>query len=474
MGSGPAPPVAEHARAAAVLPPGPEPWPYLTADVPGVPGALRRAYEDFVVEELPLYQPEGRGDHVFLTIEKAGLTTHKAVADIAAALGVRPRDVGFAGLKDARAVTRQTLSIEHVDPARVEALDLPRIRVLAVSRHPRKLRVGHLAGNRFRVRLRDAGPARLDDARRVLAVLARRGAPNYFGRQRFGARGDTAEIGRRLLTGDFDGAVSLIAGAPGPRDTGPVLEARTRFHAGDFDGAAPFWPRAYAAHARLSRAMAREHGDARRALRALDRRMLRLFANAYQSWLFNLVLARRIHALDRILDGDLAYKHDTGGIFLVGDASAEQPRADRFEISPTGPLPGPEMRAPGGEPGEIERAVLHDAGIRVDDLPSSGPARVAGARLDDFPATGPFRVPGGRRPLRFPLRDARVEPGHDDAGAYLEFRFTLPAGCYATAVLREVCKDGLVEGGEEGDREEEATPDGPEHETAPVAPPRTG
>src|SRR5690606_35029009 len=93
--------------APALLTPGAEPWPYLTADIPAIPGTLKARYEDFVVEEIPLYEPEGRGDHVHFVIEKAGLTTHKAVADVARALGVHPRNIGFAGLKDARAVTRQ-------------------------------------------------------------------------------------------------------------------------------------------------------------------------------------------------------------------------------------------------------------------------------------------------------------------------------------------------------------------------------
>ncbi len=417
----------------AVLPPGAEPWPCLTGEVPAVPGVLRRFNEDFVVEEAPLYEPEGYGDHVFFTIEKVGLSTHRAVADIAAALGVCPRDIGLAGLKDARAVTRQTFSVEHVEPARIEALELPRIRVLSARRHPRKLRVGHLAGNRFAIRLRDADPGRLEHVRRVLAVLERRGVPNYFGRQRFGTRGDTAEIGRRLIAGDVAGAVSLIAGTPGPEDAGAVREARERFQAGDYGGAAPLWPRAYGAHARLSRAMAREAGDARRALHAFDRRLLRLFVHAYQSWIFNEVLARRIQGLDRVRDGDLACRHDSGGIFRVEDAAAERARAAAFEISPTGPLPGPAMREPLGEPGAIEREVL----------------RTAGLRLDRFPAKGPFRVTGGRRPLRFRLAGASVEPGCDDAGACFEFRFTLPPGCYATAVLREIGKDRLAEGADE-------------------------
>lgn len=413
----------------------PREWPYLTADVPPVAGVIRRYYEDFVVDEISLYEPEGHGDHTFFRIEKAGLSTMKAVSDIARALGVRPREIGVAGLKDAHAVTRQTLSVEHVDPARVLALELPRIRVLSATRHPRKLRTGHLAGNRFRIRVRDVDPARLADVRRVLAVLARRGVPNYFGPQRFGRRGDTAAVGRALVRARWDDAVALIAGRPMAADTGEVRLARERFDAGDYDGAAPLWPPAYRHVARLCRAMARSRGDARRALHAIERRMLRFYVSAYQSWLFNEVLARRVDELDRVRTGDLAYRHDTGGVFLIEDEAAEQPRAERFEISATGPLPGPGMRVPEGWPAAVERDVLERAG----------------ARLDEFPATGPFRAPGTRRPLRFPIGEAEVESGTDDDGAYFEFRFTLPPGAYATAVLREVGKDRITTAREDGD-----------------------
>src|SRR5690606_16112315 len=96
-------------------------WPYLTAGQPPVPGAIKRSYEDFVVDEVPLYEPEGHGDHVFFRIEKEGLSTQRAVGDVARALGVRADTIGVAGLKDARAVTRQTLSVEHVEPERIEA-----------------------------------------------------------------------------------------------------------------------------------------------------------------------------------------------------------------------------------------------------------------------------------------------------------------------------------------------------------------
>ena len=94
--------------------------PYLTADLPGVGGEIKRFDEDFVVEELPLYAPSGAGTHVYFTIEKRGLPTLAAIQHIARALGRQPRDIGYAGMKDAHGVTRQMLSVEHVENSQVD------------------------------------------------------------------------------------------------------------------------------------------------------------------------------------------------------------------------------------------------------------------------------------------------------------------------------------------------------------------
>ncbi|MEE8170660.1 MAG: tRNA pseudouridine(13) synthase TruD, partial [Phycisphaerae bacterium] len=246
-------------------------WPYLTRDVAPFPAAIKRRYEDFVVDEVPLYEPCGQGDHVYVRIEKTGLATMRAINDVARALDVPRRSIGVAGLKDARGVTRQTISIEHVDPARVEALRIPRIRVLSVSRHRNKLRRGHLRGNRFVIKLREAEPRRLPDVRAVLDVLVSRGVANYFGTQRFGLRGDTWCIGQSLLQEDYQTAVGLIAGRPGTADVGAVLKARQLFEQGEYDRAASTWPYGFREGARVCRTMARSRGNARRAILSLDR-----------------------------------------------------------------------------------------------------------------------------------------------------------------------------------------------------------
>lgn len=404
-------------------------WPCLTRDIAPIPGAIKRRYEDFVVDEVPAYRPCGSGEHVYITIEKTGLATMRAVNDVARALGIPPRAIGVAGLKDARGVTRQTISVQGIDPVRIRDLQIPRIRIVAVDRHTNKLRIGHLRGNRFAIRMRETDPARLADVQAVLAVLSRRGAPNYFMQQRFGSRGDTGLIGKALLHADFDTAAALIAGTPGEHDTGEVLKARQLFARGEYEKAAAAWPYGFRESVHVCRVMARG-GNARRAIFGIDRKVQGFYVSAFQSMLFNDLLSKRLDRMDVMLKGDLAYKEHHGAVFRVEDAAVEQPRCERFEISPTGPLFGPRMTAPDGEPAAMEQAVL-DA---------------AGQSLKDFPATGPFRAAGGRRPLRFRPEEPEVLAGRDEAGAYIELRFTLAAGCYATAVLREVCKDELEEG----------------------------
>ena len=399
------------------------------------------------MEEVPRIQPEGRGDHVWFEVEKLGITTIQAASDIGRAVGVAPGSIGYAGLKDARAVARQWMSLEGVDPERLVAVESPRLHVIQAVRHPRKLRRGWHSGNRFRIRLREIEvegedlPATAVGA--ILERLQRRGVPNYYGHQRFGTRGDTWQVGRALAREEWGEAVALIAGRPlrvsDPRvdpaagiraDRDRTLRARELFEEGRFAEAAGAWPRGFGQCARLAEAMDRTGGDAGRAVHVLGKRMLRLYASAYQSWLFNRVLAERIDTLDTLLPGDLAWKHDSEALFMVENAAAEQPRADHFDISPTGPLVGRRMREPEGDVALLEARVLEGAGFRREVLESR--------------AMRPLT--GRRRPLRFRLSDVDVVEGRDDGGEYLELRFALPPGCYATTVLAELGQGGIREG----------------------------
>jgi tRNA pseudouridine13 synthase len=138
-------------------------------------------------------------------------------------------------------------------------------------------------------------------------------------------------------------------------------------------------------------------------------------------------LAERIDGIDRLMPGDLAWRHDNEAVFRVQDAAGEQPRCDAFEISPSGPIFGYRMTSPAGDPGQIEQQILSREGIT--------PAT--------FRAAGLHKVKGARRPLRFRPTDCCVQVGTDQRGDFVELRFVLPAGCYATAVVREICKSDV-------------------------------
>jgi len=411
----------------------PDSLPFLTADLPGAGGVIKTRPEDFFVEELPLYEPSGSGTHVYAQIEKQGLGTREALDRIARALGIRRRDIGSAGLKDAHAVARQWISIEHVPPERLEQLSLAEVRVLQTTRHTNKLKPGHLRGNRFVVRLRKLAlppEEALATAEKVLSILTGRGVPNYFGPQRFGNHRNNHLLGRALARNDADTFMDEFLGRPNAQaDSAAVLQARSLYEEGHYEEALHHWPGQFADHRRALRAIIAGKGKKKRGLFTVDKHLQGLFISAYQSDLFNRVLAARMPDVDRLLLGDMAYKHDNGACFRVEQPEAEQPRCDRFEISPTGPLLGQRTTRLVGPAGEIENPILDAEGLGESE---AGHMKRLGAR-------------GGRRPLRFQPRNTGLAAGQDDLGPYLELRFELDAGCYATTLLSEITKDRSTE-----------------------------
>ncbi|WP_337193117.1 tRNA pseudouridine(13) synthase TruD [Deinococcus xianganensis] len=333
-------------------------WSALRAltDGPGTGGVLRREPSDFRVEELPAYPLSGDGDFLFVQLEKTGHTTAHVLRELGAQLGVRDRDVGVAGLKDRHAVTSQWISLPVKYEDRLAAFSMDGVRVLDTQRHGNKLAMGHLGGNRFQVRVRDAA-GRADEAAGTLAELVARGVPNYFGPQRFGLGGVNAEEGLRVVRG----------------------ESRVR-----------------------------------------DPRVRRFLTSALQSVVFNGFVSRRLDrgVFDALLLGDMAKKHDTGGVFSVQDAAAETPRAQRGEVSATGTLFGRKVKPLTLDAGELERAVLDELGLSPE---------MFGSRKGD------------RRLTRVFPQDAQVTPEEDG----FTLSFTLPKGSFATSVLREVMKTSV-------------------------------
>lgn len=337
--------------------------PYLTASIPALGGRIRSTPEDFCVDERPLYLPCGEGEHLYIKITKRGLSTPDLVLRLSSHLHMKAQTIGVAGLKDAQAVTTQMLSLQGVKAEAVAALptDERLLSVEVLGRHRNRLRKGHHAGNHFRLVVREVQEGSEDVLSRLFDELVRRGVPNYFGPQRQGRSGTNFQLGAELL-----------------------------------------------------------QDAARRNKMPRSKRIW--FMNAYQSYVFNQILARRIETIDRVLLGDWAMKSDNGACFPVEQPDVEQLRADRFEISPTGPLFGSRAPWATGVPGDIERAVIAELGSTPELLSKAG-------------AECGFR--GERRALRVRLNDLAWSLD----GSVLTLSFWLPPGSYATSVLREVVKN---------------------------------
>jgi len=265
---------------------------------PPVTGRLRVAPEDFVVEEQLGFVPDGGAAHLLLSVEKTDANTLYVGRALARFAGVRAADVGFAGLKDRRAVARQWFSVPAGRPPQEWlSLEGAGFRVLEASPHSRKLKRGALAGNRFRIAVRElAGD--VDSLPTRLQQVAAAGVPNYFGPQRFGSDGaNLTRVKQWLVSGQL------------PRDR-----------------------------------------DARGFL-----------LSAARSLVFNAVLAARVErgSWNRLLPGDLANLAGSGSVFLaelVDEVLAARCRA--LDLHPTGPLPGRGGLRPVGEAATVEGAAV--------------------------------------------------------------------------------------------------------------------
>jgi tRNA pseudouridine13 synthase len=169
---------------------------------PPLTARLRARPEDFVVEEILGYAADGEGEHVLLEVEKRGHETQWVARELARFVDISPVGIGFAGLKDRHAVTRQAFSVHLAGRAEPDWTALPHegVRILSATRHRRKLKRGALAGNRFTLTLRDVQGDR-EAAERVLDAMRDRGVPNYFGAQRFGRGGANVERARAMFAG---------------------------------------------------------------------------------------------------------------------------------------------------------------------------------------------------------------------------------------------------------------------------------
>ena len=274
---------------------------------PPLTATLRSIPEDFRVEEILGYEPDGEGEHAFLWVEKREANTDWVARELARFAGTSPMNVGYAGLKDRHAVTRQAFTVQLPGKADPDWSAFPHaeVNVLSSTRHKRKLKRGALRGNRFVLVLRDVQGDRAR-AEEVLQAIATRGVPNYFGEQRFG------------------------------REGGNVAQARAMF-----------------------------------AGRRVDRDKRSILLSAARSHIFNQVLAARVErdAWDKPLEGEIWSL--AGSRSWFGPEPFDETLAARLaqgDIHPSGPLWGQGEPPTADTAGELERAIALQSTDLVEGL----------------------------------------------------------------------------------------------------------
>ncbi|MBU6998110.1 MAG: tRNA pseudouridine(13) synthase TruD [Theionarchaea archaeon] len=371
---------------------------------------IKEKPEDFVVEEV-IDIAHAKNDCLVCTLEKRGWDTIGIVKVLARKLGISQKRIGFAGLKDRQAVTRQKISVSGVDRKQLESVRIPRVSIIDIELGDR-IRLGDHKGNQFTIMVRDASvsPGAVEKIKG--------GFPNYFGIQRFGeVRPITHEVGRELVRGDLDTAAFVFLAKPFEKEK--YFEVRKElWETHDFEKARSEYPLSL----RYERAMLENIGKgAKKAFEALPRRLNTLFIHAYQAYIFNEIVRRRSRAvpITAVEPGDVVI--DWVGtrrvVTLAGEHNMD--KITERGLCAAAPIVGYKTHVR-GRIGEITQEILEEEGIGREDF-----------RLREFPS---LASRGTHREIAGKAQD--ISYTCEEGGTRI--RFFLPKGEYATVFLEEL------------------------------------
>ncbi len=396
----------------------------------GTGGVIRKSLEDFVVEEIPL-QGGTSGSLALLVVEKRGMDTLTAAVVLSKKLKIPLKHIGFAGLKDTRAVSRQRFTVKIPENFDLSSISSEKLKVIEVYRAKKHLRPGMLLGNSFTIRIRDLDiPAREAEAllRETLTQLNELGgAPNFYGYQRFGVnRPNTHWVGKLLIQGDYEKAVIEMLATPYPNEPEDHREARAFLaETTDFERALKRFPRSLIFERLMIRWLVKRPNDYLGSLRRLPKYVLTLHVDAYLSYIFNKALSERLRklgSLSRVVEGDVIAKRDAYGNPVRPTFIAKGPLKLGEDQVILAFVPACVKVKPEGYMNELILSLFKKEGLEPP--------------FKSLENLGLRRRMGLLRQLAFKPRDMSHSV-KDDA---LEMRFALPKSSYATALLREVMK----------------------------------
>ncbi|MEM2342008.1 MAG: tRNA pseudouridine(13) synthase TruD [Candidatus Bathyarchaeia archaeon] len=425
----------------------------------GLGGIIKRAPEDFIVEEVlvdgsmasvrlednRLSSPTEHGRYLICVLVKRGWDALLAIDEIAKALSISSDRIGFAGIKDADALTAQHISIGGVPLNRLANINIEGLLIKPLGYSNEKISPEKLFGNRFRITVRSikigekTAKRRIEKINEEIAEFG--GIPNFFGHQRFGTvRPITHIVGKHIVMGNFKDAILTFLTYQSPYEGARIREIRRELcETMDFDSALRRFPKSLIYERLILTHLSKSPNDYLGALQKVPLNLRKLFVQAYQSYLFNRFLSERIRRkipIKEALEGDYAIELDENGLprkkFLKVEASnvkAINDELKRGRVALGIPLVGPRQPLSEGLQGEIEREILEEEDVSQEDFKGAGMIKVnvsGGLRLALAKIIG----------LKVDILDDIETPGRKAA----TFNFMLLRGAYATILLREYIK----------------------------------
>ncbi len=412
---------------------------FFSTSCKGIGGQIKRRYTDFVVEEIrsggrvcrARRFPE-KGTHLeervsvpknprgmqqlHLDLEKINKDTNFVIREITRFLQCSKKRFGYAGMKDKRAVTCQRISLFKPNIERLQDFGSRGIQLRNAKWSNERIDLGMLKGNRFTVVIRDIDLEEKEVKKRVrvcLKEMPQNGIANYFGEQRFGGiRQITHVVGKELLEGRFKEGVMLYLTHSMAGEEEEIRKARQRLaETNDFAEATRLFPSKFRYERSMIHHLCKYPNDIVGAFAKLPKKLRYLFTHAYQSYLFNRVIEERFKQ-------GIGLGKTEGDVLLNG--------------MPAAPLFGFELKFAKGKPGEIERRILKEENISLQDFHVKKMAEISskGARKSIVLKPEKMRLASIERDEFFPGKLAAT------------ISFELAKGNYATTVLRELMKPG--------------------------------
>ena len=348
--------------------------------------------DDFVVREIPLYEFSGDGEHLIIEISKKDMTTQEALHVLSEVTGAKMRDFGYAGLKDKQGMTTQFISMPRKFESNLANFSHEKMKILSLNAHKNKLRIGHLKGNSFFIRLKKVLPSNAKKLEQAFVSIDKMGYANYFGYQRFGKFGDNAATGLELLkNGTINGKKSKNV---------KLNDFLISAYQSDL------FNRWLSKRVEISRfAQDFSLGELAQIYPYLDNAILK-----------NLKSQKRFF---KLIEGEVLGHYPHGKCFLCEDLDAEGARFDARDITSCGLIAGAKAYESQGAARAVEDQIF--------------------AQANEYKA----KMTGSRRFAWCYLEDASYK--YNEEKAHFTINFTLQKGSYATVVLEEILHKNIFE-----------------------------